>query len=110
MEQQKEIDANDWVQHSNCKGLTHLFFGHPSERPQAAARREARASLICQACSVFEQCRNYARQNREFGFWAGENEYDRAALGFGPLNSRLRSKTLAAYKAKHLNEDSDIGE
>jgi WhiB family redox-sensing transcriptional regulator len=95
----------EWVQQALCKGRTRLFFGHPSERPQAARRREAKASLICKSCPVFQQCRDYARKNREFGFWAGENEYDRAALGFGPLNFRLRPKTLEFYKYRQFTED-----
>lgn len=95
---EKEVNAINWIKNANCKGLTHLFFGHPSERPQATARREQRAQSICNACTVINECREYARRNREYGFWAGENEYDRSVLGFGPLNARLRGKVLERHK------------
>ena len=103
MEQEKEIQANDWIKEANCKGLTHLFFGHPSERPQATKKREARAQSICNACSVQQQCKDYARKNREYGFWAGENEYDRAIIGLGPLNGRLRTKVLERRRTELEN-------
>ena len=28
------------------------------------------------------ECRNWARQHREYGFWGGESEEERAAAGF----------------------------
>lgn len=106
MHRENEADALVWIQQANCKGLTSIFFGHPSERPQAAMRREARAKLICEACPVFNQCRDYARTNREYGYWAGENEYDRAALGFGPNNARIRPATIEYYKRIRNNQES----
>jgi WhiB family redox-sensing transcriptional regulator len=95
-----EDESNNifWIEQAACKGLTHLFYGHPSERPQSAYKRELKAGLICDSCSVFSQCRQYARQNGEFGYWAGENEYQRAIQGFQPrVNVRLRRATLEYY-------------
>lgn len=68
-----------WKQLAGCHGLQRLFFPHRSERPQAKARREARARRICLTCPVQATCREYARANEEYGFWAGENEDDRRA-------------------------------
>jgi WhiB family redox-sensing transcriptional regulator len=31
---------------------------------------------------VLEQCRDWAREQREYGFWGGESEEERAAAGF----------------------------
>lgn len=74
----KNISYNiSWMDKASCKGLTHIFFGKYAERPQATAKREARAKSICSQCPVFKQCRQYARDNMELGYWAGENEYDR---------------------------------
>jgi len=86
-----------WIDKAECKGLTDIFFGKYAERPQATARREARAKSICSNCSVFNQCREYARANMELGYWAGENEYDRyIALNVKAIPSRY-SRGLKSY-------------
>ena len=36
-----------WMNQAACKGLTHLFFPPPAERPQARDRREAAAKSVC---------------------------------------------------------------
>ena len=33
-------------------------------------------------CKVLDTCREFARENHEYGFWGGESEEDRAAAGF----------------------------
>ncbi|HZJ25754.1 MAG TPA: WhiB family transcriptional regulator [Acidimicrobiia bacterium] len=71
-----------WTADAACAGDTQLFFAPPSERPEARATREARARAICVACPALEQCRTWAREQREYGFWGGESEEDRAAAGF----------------------------
>ena len=38
---------DDWMRDAACKGLTHLFFPSPAERPQARERREATARQVC---------------------------------------------------------------
>jgi WhiB family redox-sensing transcriptional regulator len=65
-----------------CSGQTGLFFAPPGERPEARARREAKARQLCQICPVLEPCRAWGRQNREYGFWGGESEEERAAAGY----------------------------
>ena len=77
-----------------CKGLTHLFFALPAERPQARDRREALARRVCASCAVRSTCRSYARTNHEYGFWGGESEDERHAAGFrliAPIGVRARS-------------------
>lgn len=76
------IGSIDWTQFSNCKGKTYLFFAPKAERPQARARREAKAKSLCDACIVQSDCREFARANREYGYWGGESEEDRHVLGF----------------------------
>ena len=56
-------------------------------------RREARARRLCIACPVLSECRSFARQHHEYGFWAGESEEDRHLAGFtvsAPIGVRAR--------------------
>lgn len=72
----------DWTQFANCKGKTHLYFAPKAERPQARARREAKARSLCDNCIVKQTCREFARVNREYGLWGGESEEERHLAGF----------------------------
>jgi WhiB family transcriptional regulator, redox-sensing transcriptional regulator len=65
-----------------CRGLTDLFFAPAGERPEARIARETIARAFCAACRVELACRTWARENREYGFWGGETEEERAAAGF----------------------------
>lgn len=83
----------DWREFAICRGRSDLFFAKKAERPQARARREARADTLCAACPVRTSCRNWARENCEYGYWGGENEEDRHLLGFtvsAPIGIRAR--------------------
>ncbi len=71
-----------WTAQAACSGQTELFFGPAGERPETRARREAKAATVCAACPVINECRQWARENREYGFWGGESEEDRAAAGY----------------------------
>lgn len=72
----------EWTDQSVCSGQTSLFFAPPGERPEARAVREAKARAVCAQCPVLVECRDWARDNREYGFWGGESEEERAAAGF----------------------------
>jgi WhiB family redox-sensing transcriptional regulator len=88
-----------WRDHAVCKSHTRLFFPPKAERPQARARREAKAQRLCDKCPVVEPCRDFARSNREYGYWAGESEEDRHLLGFtvsAPIGIRARQQDSAA--------------
>jgi len=71
-----------WTADAACTGRTELFFPPPGERPEARAVREGKARAICGTCPVIEPCRQWAREHREYGFWGGESEEERAAAGF----------------------------
>ena len=89
----------NWREHSSCKGQTHLFFPPKAERPQARARREAKADRLCSACPVQVECKRFARENREYGYWAGESEEQRHLLGFtvaAPIGLRARTAQRAS--------------
>lgn len=91
----------DWMTKGDCRSKTRMFFAPHAERPQARVRREAQARLICQSCPVLFECRTYARVNREYGFWGGESEEDRALAGYAVpwpvgVNRRRQQSALAA--------------
>lgn len=90
-----ELPTSDtpWMDLAACKGHTPLFFPPKAERPQARERREARARRICNECPVLDDCRAFAREHHEYGFWAGESEEDRHVAGFtvsAPIGVRAR--------------------
>jgi len=71
-----------WMSHGACKGHTNLFFAPAGERPEARERRETAARSLCLQCPVLIECRNWARDQREYGFWGAESEEERAAAGY----------------------------
>jgi len=84
-----------WMAHAACRGQTALFFPPLAERPQARARREAKAEAICLECPVMRQCRLFARLHREYGYWGAESEEERAAAGYAvpsPIGGRARRR------------------
>jgi len=85
--------TESWQELAACKGRTRLFFPPKAERPQARARREAKANQLCANCPVLDDCRSFARSNREYGYWGGESEEDRHMAGFtvsAPIGVRAR--------------------
>ncbi len=82
----------DWRELATCKSQTKLFFGKKAERPQARARREEKAAQLCAMCMVRKQCRQFARENHEYGFWGGESEEDRYLAGY-PVTAAIGVRT-----------------
>ncbi len=85
---------DDWMDAGACKGLTHLFFPPAAERPQARSRRESAARDVCASCIVQATCRQFAREQHEYGFWGGESEDERHAAGYrliAPIGVRART-------------------
>ena len=67
-----------WMENAACVGKSDLFFPPPGERPAARENRENRARAVCLACDVLTPCQEFARTQRELGFWGGESEIERA--------------------------------
>lgn len=87
-----------WKNRAVCAGRTNLFFPPRAERPQARARRERHARRLCATCPVLVQCQDFARTNREYGFWGGESEEERHLAGYtvtAPIGIRVAGRTLA---------------
>jgi len=55
----------DWAADAACRGQTRIYF----------------APVVC---ALVDDCRSRARRHREYGFWGGESEEERAAAGFRP--------------------------
>lgn len=86
-----------WTADAACSGQTDLFFAPAGERPETRVLREARARAICGNCVALLPCRDWARENREYGFWGGESEEERATAGFRPalsvgIGARMRQR------------------
>ena len=89
----RTVTDEAWMRAAECKGLTHLFFPTPAERPQSRERRESMARTVCGNCAVVAACRDFARTNHEYGFWGGESEDERHDAGFrliAPIGVRAR--------------------
>lgn len=90
----REFSVEKWMNDGACRGLSSVFFPPAAERPQARVRREAQARLVCLECKVLDACRDFARENHEYGFWGGESEEERHAAGFhliAPIGVRNRA-------------------
>lgn len=86
-------DGSEWRELAACKGQTKQFFAKKAERPEARARREAKAQAVCDACPVQVQCRDFARTHHEYGYWGGESEEERHFAGYtltAPIGARVR--------------------
>ncbi|NNC80824.1 MAG: WhiB family transcriptional regulator [Acidimicrobiales bacterium] len=94
----------DWPGTPLCNGKSELFFPPVGERRTRREKREALARSYCNQCQCLLACRNWARTNREHGFWGGENEEQRAAIGYPPLSPARRSVAEIGRKAQRENE------
>ena len=91
--------AMAWMSDGLCRGESDLFFAPFAERPEARVRREAQARDLCSRCSSADPCREYARDNRELGFWGAESEAERATAGFAPTTPIIGRRQVAAERA-----------
>ncbi|MCH7787818.1 MAG: WhiB family transcriptional regulator [Acidobacteria bacterium] len=91
--------STEWMGDGACSGKSDLFFAPFAERPEARVRRENQARTICEECSALGQCRTWARENRELGFWGGESEAERAAAGFAPTTPIIGRRRVAEERA-----------
>ena len=89
-----------WMALASCAGHSDVFFAPFAERPEARVRREASAGVICSECDSMSKCRNYARTNRELGYWGGESESERAEAGFPPTTPIIGRKRVAEDRAR----------
>ena len=91
--------AMAWMSDGLCRGESDLFFAPFAERPEARVRREAHARDRCSQCLSVDPCRQYARDNRELGYWGAESEAERATAGFAPTTPIIGRRQVAAERA-----------
>ena len=94
------VGSTGWMESAPCAGNSQLFFAPFAERPEARVRREVSARTICVSCESVSVCRDYARTNRELGFWGGESEAERAAAGFAPTTPIIGHQRVAEERAR----------
>lgn len=95
-----------WMNDPACSGHGELFFAPFAERPEARVRREVAAERICNSCVSLIECRDYARKNRELGFWGGESESERAAAGFAPTTPIIGRRRVAEQRARDAMQNA----
>ena len=98
-------DRQEWTRDALCADKAHLFFAPPGERRTRRAKREALAKSYCDSCRVLSACRAWARNNREHGFWGGENEETRAAMGYPPHSPSRRAVAEMGRDAARAAEE-----
>lgn len=90
---QRVITDDRWMNDAACRGLTHLFFPLPAERPQARASRSRRSRRVRQLPGErhLPSLRPHQPRVRLLG---GESEDERHAAGFrliAPIGVRARN-------------------
>lgn len=75
-----------WYDDAPCRGKSRLFYPPANESAADRGLRERYAAVVCSGCDAQLACRDWAREQHEFGYWGGENEAARAAAGFVPRN------------------------
>lgn len=95
------VGPTGWMDSASCAGHSDIFFAPFAERPEARVRREASARVICGECDSLSRCRDYARTNRELGYWGGESESERADAGFPPTTPIIGRKRVAEDRARN---------
>lgn len=101
-------EAREWASNALCTGKADLFFAPPGERRTRRTKREALARSYCINCKALLPCRSWARENREHGFWGGESEEQRAALGYPPRSPSRRAVAELGRTASRSQDDLDL--
>lgn len=98
-------DDRAWAEGGLCIGKADLFFAPPGERRTRRNKRETLARSYCDICEVLETCREWARTNREHGFWGGESEEQRAKMGYPPRSPSRRAVAELGRAAARSESD-----
>ena len=76
------LGGTAWMADAVCYGHTAVFFAPPGRTPRGPRGARGQGSLDLPRLPGDATCRSWARENREYGFWGGESEEERAAAGF----------------------------
>ena len=70
-----------WTEQAACRGESRLFFAPAGERPEGPRPARPRPERVPRVPGA-RRLPRLGREHREYGFWGGESEEDRAAAGF----------------------------
>jgi WhiB family redox-sensing transcriptional regulator len=101
-------ETREWAKDALCQGRQEFFFAPPGERRTRRAKREALARSYCNNCHALFACRSWARENREHGFWGGEGEEQRAALGYPPRSPSRRAVAEMGRNSSRPRAETDV--
>lgn len=93
--------SRGWQYRAECRGEDSALFFAPNyfEKRGVKTAREARAKLLCRACPVVEECREYSLLTREeHGVWGGLNESERRRV--------LRLRDQGAAVAAEMEQEA----
>jgi WhiB family redox-sensing transcriptional regulator len=81
-----------WADRARCRDADPRQFYAPygEDAIGRRTREDAVKARYCDDCEVRTQCRDRARQHREYGLWGGESEDERADAGYAPVLWRRR--------------------
>ena len=71
-----------WTSEASCHGQSRVVVAPPGGPPPAPAGPAGPPPPRGPRGDVLHLCREWARDHREYGFWGGESEEERAAAGF----------------------------
>jgi len=93
----------NWYEVAKCRGKSQYFYPPPNETAADRTLRERYAAVVCASCVAMTECRSWARNQHEFGYWGGESESARTAAGFVPRNlGELRVTTSSRPPSDHV--------
>ncbi|MFI1980345.1 WhiB family transcriptional regulator [Streptomyces wedmorensis] len=83
----------------------HPWLFHPpdegyDDRGRRGRQRSKEAVALCQTCPVIKACRQWARDQGEYGIWGGETDGQRMAVG---SRSRVRGGCPESWEAAALD-------
>lgn len=75
------VEQEDWQIRGRCREEDpDIFFYDYNQRGEARTARAMAAKVICAACPVIKECREFALERREpYGVWGGMTEEERDA-------------------------------
>jgi WhiB family redox-sensing transcriptional regulator len=85
-----------WLDYANCKGVDQsVFFLEGHAPPQESRQRVIEAKSYCNACSVKQECLQYAMDSKEkHGIYGGATPVER--LSMRNSAKKKRSEELSA--------------
>jgi hypothetical protein len=95
------------TEEANCRDLdTNIFFDVEEKRNSVKMQEDfdSKTRPICGSCPVWEECLNWAYNNKEVGVWGGLTTVERQSLKARNMGS-IRKRALKALLVFGITED-----